>query len=116
MSVCRQSCWRHLPGQCGVGQPRGWAGDRRVSHRARAELQHFLLYCGQHGFLWMYVNHTLTRTPARAHARVLQDTFSIPVLDVKTAVPIIMGANIGTSVTNTIVAMMQAGDRNEFRR
>ncbi|XP_075901507.1 sodium-dependent phosphate transport protein 2B-like [Nelusetta ayraudi] len=37
-------------------------------------------------------------------------------LDVKSAVPIIMGANIGTSVTNTIVAMMQAGDRNEFRR
>uniref|UniRef100_A0A3Q1JWD6 Sodium-dependent phosphate transport protein 2B n=1 Tax=Anabas testudineus TaxID=64144 RepID=A0A3Q1JWD6_ANATE len=28
-------------------------------------------------------------------------------LSVKTAVPIIMGANIGTSVTNTIVAMMQ---------
>uniref|UniRef100_A0A8C4ENT8 Sodium-dependent phosphate transport protein 2B n=1 Tax=Dicentrarchus labrax TaxID=13489 RepID=A0A8C4ENT8_DICLA len=37
-------------------------------------------------------------------------------LDVQSAVPIIMGANIGTSVTNTIVAMMQAGDRNEFRR
>ncbi|KAF7202292.1 sodium-dependent phosphate transport protein 2B-like [Nothobranchius furzeri] len=37
-------------------------------------------------------------------------------LDVKSAVPIIMGANIGTSVTNTIVATMQAGDRNEFRR
>ncbi|XP_062412728.1 sodium-dependent phosphate transport protein 2B-like [Sardina pilchardus] len=37
-------------------------------------------------------------------------------LEVKSAVPIIMGANIGTSVTNTIVAMMQAGDRNEFRR
>uniref|UniRef100_A0A3B5LPE6 Sodium-dependent phosphate transport protein 2B n=1 Tax=Xiphophorus couchianus TaxID=32473 RepID=A0A3B5LPE6_9TELE len=37
-------------------------------------------------------------------------------LDVKSAVPIIMGANIGTSVTNTIVAVMQAGDRNEFRR
>ncbi|XP_041647432.1 solute carrier family 34 member 2b [Cheilinus undulatus] len=37
-------------------------------------------------------------------------------LNVKSAVPIIMGANIGTSVTNTIVAMMQAGDRNEFRR
>ncbi|KAJ4946048.1 hypothetical protein JOQ06_023723 [Pogonophryne albipinna] len=34
-------------------------------------------------------------------------------LDVQSAVPIIMGANIGTSVTNTIVAMMQAGDRNE---
>ncbi|KAL2089523.1 hypothetical protein ACEWY4_014211 [Coilia grayii] len=37
-------------------------------------------------------------------------------LEVRSAVPIIMGANIGTSVTNTIVAMMQAGDRNEFRR
>uniref|UniRef100_A0A9J8DJ58 Sodium-dependent phosphate transport protein 2B n=1 Tax=Cyprinus carpio carpio TaxID=630221 RepID=A0A9J8DJ58_CYPCA len=37
-------------------------------------------------------------------------------LEVKSAVPIIMGANIGTSVTNTIVAVMQAGDRNEFRR
>uniref|UniRef100_A0A3B5AC33 Sodium-dependent phosphate transport protein 2B n=1 Tax=Stegastes partitus TaxID=144197 RepID=A0A3B5AC33_9TELE len=37
-------------------------------------------------------------------------------LEVESAVPIIMGANIGTSVTNTIVAMMQAADRNEFRR
>ncbi|XP_028259418.1 sodium-dependent phosphate transport protein 2B-like [Parambassis ranga] len=37
-------------------------------------------------------------------------------LEVQSAVPIIMGANIGTTVTNTIVAMMQAGDRNEFRR
>ncbi|KAM6921677.1 solute carrier family 34 member 2b [Xenentodon cancila] len=37
-------------------------------------------------------------------------------LEVKSAVPIIMGANIGTSITNTIVAVMQAGDRNEFRR
>ncbi|XP_019936286.2 solute carrier family 34 member 2b [Paralichthys olivaceus] len=41
---------------------------------------------------------------------------SSQLLSVKFAVPIIMGANIGTSVTNTIVAMMQAGDRNEFRR
>lgn len=37
-------------------------------------------------------------------------------LSVESAVPIIMGANIGTSITNTIVAVMQAGDRNEFRR
>lgn len=27
-----------------------------------------------------------------------------------------MGANIGTSVTNTIVAMGQIGDKDEFRR
>ncbi|XP_013373561.1 PREDICTED: sodium-dependent phosphate transport protein 2B [Chinchilla lanigera] len=37
-------------------------------------------------------------------------------LSVRAAIPIIMGANIGTSVTNTLVALMQAGDRNEFRR
>lgn len=38
------------------------------------------------------------------------------VLDVKTAVPIVMGANIGTSVTNTIVSMGQSADRKQFRR
>ncbi|XP_057585462.1 sodium-dependent phosphate transport protein 2B isoform X2 [Hippopotamus amphibius kiboko] len=37
-------------------------------------------------------------------------------LTVRAAIPIIMGANIGTSITNTIVALMQAGDRNDFRR
>lgn len=37
-------------------------------------------------------------------------------LTVKQAIPIIMGANIGTSVTSTIVALGQAQDRDEFRR
>ncbi|CAL1613314.1 unnamed protein product [Knipowitschia caucasica] len=37
-------------------------------------------------------------------------------LEVRLAVPIIMGTNIGTSVTNTIVAMMQAAERSEFER
>nr|XP_023395885.1 sodium-dependent phosphate transport protein 2B-like isoform X1 [Loxodonta africana] len=37
-------------------------------------------------------------------------------LTVRAAIPIIMGANIGTSITNTIVAFMQAGDQKEFRR
>ncbi|XP_047655287.1 sodium-dependent phosphate transport protein 2B [Phacochoerus africanus] len=37
-------------------------------------------------------------------------------LTVRSAIPIIMGANIGTSITNTLVALLQAGDRNEFRR
>ena len=37
-------------------------------------------------------------------------------LTVKQAIPIIMGANIGTSVTSTIVALGSAGDRDEFRR
>ncbi|CAE7393841.1 SLC34A1 [Symbiodinium sp. CCMP2592] len=35
---------------------------------------------------------------------------------VKYAIPIIMGANIGTSVTNTIVSMAHAGERLELER
>jgi sodium-dependent phosphate cotransporter len=35
---------------------------------------------------------------------------------VRPAVPMIFGSNIGTSVTNTIVSMTQAGDRETFRR
>uniref|UniRef100_UPI00358DE6FD sodium-dependent phosphate transport protein 2B-like n=1 Tax=Myxine glutinosa TaxID=7769 RepID=UPI00358DE6FD len=37
-------------------------------------------------------------------------------LQVKTAIPIIMGTNVGTSITSTIVAIIQSGDRNVFRR
>uniref|UniRef100_A0A667ZZZ4 Sodium-dependent phosphate transport protein 2A n=1 Tax=Myripristis murdjan TaxID=586833 RepID=A0A667ZZZ4_9TELE len=37
-------------------------------------------------------------------------------LEVRSAVPIIMGSNIGTSVTNTIIAMMQVAERTEFKR
>ncbi|GFS72415.1 hypothetical protein NPIL_691401 [Nephila pilipes] len=37
-------------------------------------------------------------------------------LTVRDAVPIVMGANIGTSVTNTVVSLGQAADRREFRR
>jgi sodium-dependent phosphate cotransporter len=37
-------------------------------------------------------------------------------LPVITAVPMIMGANIGTSVTNTLVSIGHVGDKAEFRR
>jgi len=37
-------------------------------------------------------------------------------LPVKTAVPVVMGANIGTTVTNTIVSMGYVMRRDEFRR
>ncbi|KAL4631337.1 sodium-dependent phosphate transport protein 2A-like [Arapaima gigas] len=47
---------------------------------------------------------------------IIVSLVSSGLLDVASAVPIIMGSNIGTSVTNTIVALMQAGERNEFRR
>ncbi|XP_074130251.1 sodium-dependent phosphate transport protein 2B-like [Sminthopsis crassicaudata] len=40
---------------------------------------------------------------------------SSSLLTVKAAIPIIIGASIGTPVTKTIVALMQAGDRNGFR-
>ena len=33
-----------------------------------------------------------------------------------TAIPMIMGANIGTTVTNTLVSMGHVGDKKEFRR
>ena len=38
------------------------------------------------------------------------------VLGVGSAVPIIMGANVGTTITNTLVAVGQIGRREEFRR
>tara|TARA_Y100000748_G_scaffold303990_1_gene311174 strand:- start:11777 stop:13186 length:1410 start_codon:yes stop_codon:yes gene_type:complete len=37
------------------------------------------------------------------------------ILSVSTAIPIIMGANIGTSVTNTIVSLGQIADRDQYR-
>merc|ERR1719335_1462065 len=37
-------------------------------------------------------------------------------IKVKNAIPMIMGANIGTSVTNTIVSLGSFGDKNEYRR
>lgn len=42
--------------------------------------------------------------------------FYFAVLTVSSAIPIIMGANIGTSVTNTFVSLAQMSDRDQFRR
>lgn len=38
------------------------------------------------------------------------------VLPITNAIPIVMGANIGTTVTNTVAALAQIGRRTEFRR
>lgn len=46
----------------------------------------------------------------------LCNTFYSTVLDVSLAIPIVMGANIGTSVTNTIVSIGQITNKNDFRR
>ncbi|KAF2361946.1 Sodium-dependent phosphate transport protein [Trinorchestia longiramus] len=40
---------------------------------------------------------------------------SAGMLNVHESIPIIMGTNIGTSVTNTIVSLTQVGDREQFR-
>ncbi|XP_066938320.1 sodium-dependent phosphate transport protein 2B-like [Macrobrachium rosenbergii] len=47
---------------------------------------------------------------------IIVSMVSAGILSVHTAVPMILGSNIGTSVTNTIVSLTQVGDRNEFRR
>ena len=38
------------------------------------------------------------------------------IIAVKPAIPVVMVANIGTSVTNTIVSLCQMGEHEEFRR
>lgn len=43
-------------------------------------------------------------------------TFYYHTVGVHVAIPVVMGANIGTSVTNTIVALGQLQDKNQFRR
>lgn len=37
-------------------------------------------------------------------------------MDVKNAIPIIMGANIGTSVTSVLVSLTQVADKENFQR
>lgn len=38
------------------------------------------------------------------------------IMTVQTGIPVIMGANIGTSVTNSLVSLTYAADREQFRR
>ncbi|XP_062864630.1 solute carrier family 34 member 2a [Trichomycterus rosablanca] len=59
---------------------------------------------------------TLLVQSSSTSSSIVVSMVSSGLLKVSIAVPIIMGTNIGTSVTNTVVAMTQAGDRNQFRR
>ncbi|XDV14745.1 hypothetical protein PO909_014942 [Leuciscus waleckii] len=59
---------------------------------------------------------TLLVQSSSTSSSIVVSMVSSGLLEVSTAVPIIMGTNIGTSVTNTVVAMTQVGDRNMFRR
>ena len=46
----------------------------------------------------------------------ISDLCSFPVLDVKTAIPMVMGANVGTSLTSTLVSLTQVTDTEQFER
>lgn len=59
---------------------------------------------------------TLLVQSSSTSSSIVVSMVSSGLLTVQLAVPIIMGTNIGTSVTNTLVAMTQAGDRGTFRR
>ncbi|XP_075946225.1 solute carrier family 34 member 2a [Anarhichas minor] len=59
---------------------------------------------------------TLLVQSSSTSSSIVVSMVSSGLLTVQLAVPIIMGTNIGTSVTNTLVAMTQAGDRAIFRR
>ncbi|XP_071100972.1 sodium-dependent phosphate transport protein 2B-like [Haliotis cracherodii] len=47
---------------------------------------------------------------------IVVSMFASGVITVRNAIPIVMGANIGTSVTNTIVSMVSLKDRQQFER
>lgn len=59
---------------------------------------------------------TLLVQSSSTSSSIVVSMVSSNLLTVPVAVPIIMGTNIGTSVTNTLVAMTQAGERSTFRR
>ncbi|KAJ8000515.1 hypothetical protein DPEC_G00180920 [Dallia pectoralis] len=59
---------------------------------------------------------TLLVQSSSTSSSIVVSMVSSGLLQVQMAVPVIMGTNIGTSVTNTLVAMTQAGNRNTFRR
>ncbi|TSN95682.1 Sodium-dependent phosphate transport protein 2B [Bagarius yarrelli] len=59
---------------------------------------------------------TLLVQSSSTSSSIVVSMVSSGLLQVSMAVPIIMGTNIGTSVTNTVVAMTQVGDRNKFQR
>ena len=52
----------------------------------------------------------------KAKDRQFSFVFSDLVMKVRHAIPFVMGANIGTSVTNIRVSLGHAGERNQFRR
>ena len=42
--------------------------------------------------------------------------YCVTVLNVRTAIPMVMGANVGTSLTSTLVSLTQVTDQAQFER
>ncbi|XP_070534616.1 sodium-dependent phosphate transport protein 2A-like [Ptychodera flava] len=59
---------------------------------------------------------TVLLQSSSATTSIIVSMVASDIIDVPEAIPMVMGANLGTSVTNTIVAGGQAGDRDTFRR
>ena len=45
--------------------------------------------------------------------KIIEKFCLISVVDVKTAIPMVMGANIGTSMTSTLVSLTHIGDPDQ---
>nr|XP_006825498.1 PREDICTED: sodium-dependent phosphate transport protein 2B-like [Saccoglossus kowalevskii] len=58
---------------------------------------------------------TVLLQSSSATTSIIVSMVAADLIQVQEAIPMVMGANIGTSVTNTIVAGGQAGDRDTFR-
>ena len=54
--------------------------------------------------------------PTTVMLKLTPDSSSLllQVLDVRTSIPMVMGANIGTSLTSTLVSLTQISDRRQF--
>ncbi|XP_070535234.1 sodium-dependent phosphate transport protein 2B-like [Ptychodera flava] len=59
---------------------------------------------------------TVLLQSSSATTSIIVSMVASDIINVPEAIPMVMGANLGTSVTNTIVAGGQAGDRETFRR
>ena len=69
------------------------------------------------GILATSIIQSSSSTTSIVVGMVAAGAFSLdPEISIKLAIPIIMGANIGTSITNTIASLPQINRSNEFKR
>ena len=58
---------------------------------------------------------TMIVQSSSAFTSVVVAAIATDVMELKTAIPMIMGANFGTTITNTLVSMAHLRNRNELR-